>query len=349
MPIDPSEPEEVREALAAYLATRAGFVGFDTGPARMGRGFDTFIYGFQPSPVGDDAAWHRPLVVRIYTSVDQREKAQREAAVQRFAASCGYPALEPLAVETEDNPFGLPIMVMERVEGRTLLEQMTSSPLSTRAQVRRMAELHVQLHRLPVEGCRLPAGEPLVERRIGEFRERISRHALDDLSGGLRWLEEHRDVVLDEEVCLCHNDFHPLNILTGNNGRMTVIDWTDAALGDRLHDVGRTVVLFWFAQVAATSAVERFVLRAVRGLLRSWYFERYRSLWPVDTRRLQYWEALQTFHGWLQLRELEVRDAADAGSQPEMAQNIAAGVKDQVKRYFWKQAEGAATSTMRAT
>jgi aminoglycoside phosphotransferase (APT) family kinase protein len=314
-------------------------VSFAVEPAALGRGFDTFIYGFQLAAGGDDGAWNRPLVARIYGSTGERDKAQCEAAVQRFASSLGYPALEPLAIETEDTALGLPMMLMPRIDGRTLLERITSRPWSGRGLLRRMAELHVQLHKLPVAGCPLPYDSPLVDRRIADFHDRISRHGLDDLSTGLAWLEQHCDVVRDEEISLCHNDFHPLNVLAGDDGTMTVIDWTDAALGDRHHDLGRTLALFWFAYIAATSSVERGLLRAVRGLLRSWYFERYRALLPVDARRLRYWEALQTFSGWLQLRELEVRDVADAGSQPEMAQNIAASVKDEVQRYFWKQVE----------
>ena len=50
----------------------------------------------------------------------------------------------------------------------------------------------------------------------------------------------------------CHGDFHPLNVLVDGDTSM-VIDWTDAALGDRHGDVARTSLLFYFGAALATS------------------------------------------------------------------------------------------------
>lgn len=41
------------------------------------------------------------------------------------------------------------------------------------------------------------------------------------------------------QICLCHGDFHPLNILFDGN-----IDWVDAACGDPLTDACRTYLIF---------------------------------------------------------------------------------------------------------
>lgn len=344
MPIDPSQPEQVAQALSAYFAARDGFGGvrFAEPPAPLGRGFDTFIYGFRLEGTGLDPVWARPLVLRLYPGVDRAANAVREAAIQRFVASRGYPALDPRAIEGADNVAGLPFMIMERVAGKTMLERITANPFAVPRLLAAMADLHVELHRMPLDGCPLTADRPLAERQLDNLRARIDRLGVRDLDEGLAWLERNSDAVADEELSLCHNDFHPMNILISDDGgRMTVIDWTDAALGDRHHDVARTVTLFWFAQIAARGTLERLVLRAARGFMASRYLNRYRAQLPVDRSRLAYWQAAHAFNGWLQLRELSATPPGDLHTKTESAQRIAPSLVDEVRDYFWHRTRAA--------
>jgi hypothetical protein len=87
--IDPANVDQVREALLAYVRGRLGpETSFAEAPAALGRGFDTYIYAFRLSEsAGLDAAWTQPLVLRVYPSIEQAQKADREAAIQRFTAS----------------------------------------------------------------------------------------------------------------------------------------------------------------------------------------------------------------------------------------------------------------------
>lgn len=162
----------------------------------------------------------------------------------------------------------------------------------------------------------MPAGwplhdgdEPLALRQIAQFRRRVEDHGFDSLRQGIDWLERYASAVLPEEPVVTHNDFHPLNVLMTNDGRLSVIDWSDATLGDRHHDVARTLTLFSFAYIAASSNVER-LLQAARGFLRSRYFGPYTAAFPVDRQRLAYFEALQSFNGLLQLTELSLEPSA---------------------------------------
>ena len=342
MGIDPSQADQVASALLAYLADHLGVAGlrFAEPPQPIGRGFDTYIYAFRLAGDGLDPTWERPLVLRLYPNERQGDKAEREGAIQRFAAQRGYPALEPLALERNAGPFGLPIMVMERVAGVSMLERLSLSPLAVRRQFAAMADAHVALHRLPVDGCPLPSDGPLVERRLSDFRERIARSKLPGFDEALRWLEEHKDTVIPEELSLCHNDFHPLNIMVADDGRLTVLDWADASLGDRHHDVARTVALFRFAHIAGSSALERLVLRLSRGFLTASYLRPYRRQLPLDWRRLRYWEALHGFQGWLQLTELQDPESpAAVGARPESLQRLPADLIPQLERYFWQRAK----------
>jgi aminoglycoside phosphotransferase (APT) family kinase protein len=338
--IDPSRPDEVASALLTHLRERLGVstLTFAEEPQPVGRGFASFIYGFRlggmPPP-----AWAAPLIVRILPSGRDESVLEREAAIQRFVARRGYPALEPLAVETHAGALGLPFTVMPRVAGSTMFERITRNPCATPHLLAAMGRTHAALHSLPVDGCPLPYDAPLVERRLGDWRARLQPLGADDLAAGLGWLEEHASVVSREEAVVCHNDFHPLNILLGEHGRLVVIDWTDAALGDRHHDVARTVALLWFAQVAATGAIERIVLRAARGFMRRRYTSAYARKLPLDAARMIYWEAAHVFNGWLQLIELRQRGSDAPESKLQSVQNIPPETLDQLRRYFWRCAQ----------
>jgi hypothetical protein len=117
-------------------------------------------------------------------------------------------------------------------------------------------------------------------------------------------------------------------------GRLGVLDWSDAAFGDRHHDVARTITLFSFAYVAAESAIERMLLRSVKGLLRSWYFRPYDKTLPVERRRLLYWEAFHAFRGLLQLYELDLERPETLGSNPNAVRRLPRSVRSEVRRYF---------------
>jgi aminoglycoside phosphotransferase (APT) family kinase protein len=340
MRVDPADHAAVGEALLPYLQARLGSdVEFASPPEALGRGFDTFIYTFAIRSEQVDPQWLQPLVLRAYPSESEATKARREASIQEFVADRGYPALKPLAIETRDQRFGLPFMIMRRVEGGTVLQAITGKPWRARGLLRSMAELHVRLHQLQVAGCPLDRERPLGEVVLSNAGSIIDEFGVTHMEEGFAWLEAMKGLVLEEVPVLCHNDFHPLNILLESDGHtMAVIDWPDAGLGDRHCDVARTVAIMWFAQIAATSAIERFVLKAARGFLRGSYFNRYQELLPVDRRRLDYWETMHTFVGWAQLEAVEVR-AARGDQQTEMVQRLPAGTTALARNRFWKLAQ----------
>jgi aminoglycoside phosphotransferase (APT) family kinase protein len=342
--IDPTDAEHVTGALQRYVAGRfAAGVTLTERPAPLGKGFDTFIYAFRIAGPGLDEAWARPLVLRLYGSAEQSSKCEREAVVQGFAASLGYPALLPLAVEGDGGTFGLPFMIMPRVSGGTVLDAIMRNPLRARSRLGEMARLHARLHDLPIDGCPLRYERPLIESKLEQLGAAVRRIGRTGLRDGLRWLGEHRSVAGGERPALCHGDFHPLNVLLGDNGEMAVIDWTDGTIGDRHSDVARTVALLQFAHIAAGSAIERLVLRVVRRPLRSAYYNAYHAAAPVEPARMRYWETVQTFWGWVQLADVGIpadADVAGTTPQPEAARRIPANLIDELERRFWRLTRG---------
>ena len=132
VPVDPAQPAAVAEGLQAYLDTLRELNGARVAglPVANGAGFDTHIYFVRLEGEGDalPSGWQGELVLRIFPSPAQGERARRESEVQRFAAAAGYPAPPSLAWADRDAPLGLPFMIMPRVSGRMMLTLIIGRP-----------------------------------------------------------------------------------------------------------------------------------------------------------------------------------------------------------------------------
>jgi hypothetical protein len=128
----------------------------------------------------------------------------QEAEVMRWVVNHGYPA--PRVVEeTEEG------MVMQRVDGPTMLDRLSARDV--RRNMRTLAELHAQLHALPVlPGLPTPYGDG---------------------------------------PALLHGDLHPGNVILSEDGPV-VIDWTNACAGPAGADLATAWLLIACAGLPET-------------------------------------------------------------------------------------------------
>ena len=135
----------------------------------------------------------------------ERRSLGREAKVMRFLSERGYPAprVGELSADGAD-------LVMERIDGPTMLEVMMRQPWTVRRHAKTLAGLHERLHRLRAPEWLAPFGE-----------------------AGDR---------------LIHLDLHPLNVILSPRGPV-LIDWTNAARGTEATDVAATWLLMVCAEI----------------------------------------------------------------------------------------------------
>src|SRR2546430_14247690 len=105
-----------------------------------GRGGDIFAYG-------------RDLVVRRSR---RGRSMEREAGIMRYVARHGYPA--PRVEDVRANGSEL---VMERIDGPTMLEVLSKRPWTLRRNAGRLAMLHLDLH--PLNVILSPQGPRLID------------------------------------------------------------------------------------------------------------------------------------------------------------------------------------------
>jgi aminoglycoside phosphotransferase (APT) family kinase protein len=73
---------------------------------------------------------------------------EREAVIMEYARAHGFPV--PRVLEVRDDA-----LVLERVDGPTLLADLRSRPWQAGRAARMLAQLHADLHKIPFEGARL--------------------------------------------------------------------------------------------------------------------------------------------------------------------------------------------------
>jgi aminoglycoside phosphotransferase (APT) family kinase protein len=146
-----------------------------------------------------------------------------EAEIMRYVRSHGYPC--PDVYDAGDG-----YLVMDRLEGPTMMEAAGKPPFPLRRMGRLLAELHERLHQI-------------------------------EAPPGIRAAPLPGDRVV-------HRDLHPLNVMMTPDGPM-VIDWSNASAGDPAFDVADTWALLACASAPARGIDRVIVPIGRRILLRS--------------------------------------------------------------------------------
>jgi aminoglycoside phosphotransferase (APT) family kinase protein len=146
-----------------------------------------------------------------------------EAQTMQYLREHSYPvpAVEEISEDGTD-------LVMERIDGRSMVDLMTSRPWAIRRQGAILADLHRRLHTIPA-----PAFLPPAPVGSGD--------------------------------CFLHMDLHPLNVMIGKNGPV-VIDWPNAARGDPAVDVVLAWVLMAAGEIPSNPVLAK-VLGLARSVL----------------------------------------------------------------------------------
>ena len=156
------------------------------------------------------------LVLRRYRT---EHDSAYEADVMRHVRAHGYPAPEVIASQGRD-------IVMERVDGPTMLRDMSSHPWRLSRYAAMLAGLQQRLHDIPP-----PA-----------------------------WLRTRHE----NGTAIVHLDLHPDNVMLPPSGPV-VIDWSNAGLGDPDVEVADLWLVMASAQVPG-GRVDRLVASVGRGL-----------------------------------------------------------------------------------
>ncbi|HEX6819749.1 MAG TPA: phosphotransferase [Ktedonobacterales bacterium] len=220
-------------------------------------------------------AWGDGCALKLFRTDWRADTAEHEAAISRALFDAGAPTPQVYEVVTVADRWGV---IYERIEGPSLLGLLGAQPLRLPFVARTLAQTHAAMHARSVAG--LPSLREVLARRIRKAEPLPPAHR----DAALRALD-----ALPDGAALCHGDYHPDNVLLSARGPL-VIDWENAALGDPLADVARTLLLLRASVVYERSPAARLTKSAVRPVLSALYLRRYRQLAPFAASRLAAWE-----------------------------------------------------------
>jgi uncharacterized protein (TIGR02172 family) len=234
------------------------------GAAIIGRGFTADVY-----------AWGDGRVLKLFHP-GAPDRPEREYRVTRAVHAAGLPAPAVYELVEVDGRAGI---VFERVDGPSLFEYVQARPWKLWWAIRRLAELHAQIHR-----CVCPAELPTQRDWLAGGID-----ASPDLSKVDRDAARRQLAALPDGTAVCHGDFHPANILLTARGPV-VIDWGAATRGHPLGDVACTLRLIRTASLPPWSPRPvHLLLACTRPLLHRGYLTHYLRRHAGTRREVEAW------------------------------------------------------------
>ncbi|MFQ5986454.1 MAG: phosphotransferase family protein [Thermoplasmata archaeon] len=218
-------------------------------------------------------AWGDGLVLKLLSEGLPKRMAEEEARATGRLHELGLPVPRVEGVVEEQGRHGI---VLERIQGPSMLSRLTRFPWPVTRMARVLANLHRSIHR-----HRVPELPPL----RGELDRRIRE------APGLSVEEkgEARDALreLPDDSVVYHGDFHPGNILLAPQGPV-VIDWIDAHRVHPSADVARTILLLRLGELPEGTSGRWLINRLRRRFLRA-YLKRYEGIRPLPPEELKAW------------------------------------------------------------
>ena len=124
-------------------------------------------------------------------------------------------------------------IVMDYIKGKTLAQLMAENPDKTDEYLNRFVDLQLEIH---------SKRAPLLNKLKDKMNRKISGA---DLTATIRYDLHTRLEAMPKHNQACHGDFNPSNvIISDEDGKAYIIDWSHATQGNASADAARTFLLF---------------------------------------------------------------------------------------------------------
>ena len=225
--------------------------------AEIEGGWETNIYALDIAYREGSAARHKDLVARFYPDDRGAERAWRDAALLGKISAAGVPVPEVELVSTEPSSYGTAMVVMERIHGSVLGQDLKSSDV----RLVEMAHLLGAVHRMPIDAVFADAAKPFSGRSfvapsVAAISNAVEGFGRNDFEPLLDHLTDSPPA--DRPPSVLHGDYHPGNIIVSEHtGDLIIIDWSFADVGDYRLDLAWAAL--WTDAVGGTEARSEFL------------------------------------------------------------------------------------------
>lgn len=185
-------------------------------------------------------------------------------------------------------------VVYQRVRGTMFMQWMLLPIWSLRRKTRLFARLHRDIHQeVPFE---LPDVKEYMASAIGKLRELTAEEKV--------YLYEYIEQLPGGNI-MCHMDFHPQNILMGDN-KPVVIDWMTAMKGCPMADVARTYVILNYHVPPIKARLLQKLFSAIKTVMCKEYLQEYLRIADISMEAVERWTlpiAAARLNEWLPAQE----------------------------------------------
>jgi aminoglycoside phosphotransferase (APT) family kinase protein len=373
-----AEAQSLAAALSRYLGADIEHLRV------LASGWETTLYEFElraQSALLPELRVGVPLVLRFYPGVESADKGALEYRTLSHLVSGGYPVPRPYLFEPGGAAIGAPFLVMERLDGgplfavRSFPQAFKTFSMGFVGFVRAQAKLHrmalapstVETFGVPAaanrEGHANMAGAPqngspksthhrgqdgaatrLLERTLETVAARVEQGPLPGLAEALTRLRARAAEFDHAPPSFLHLDYHPQNVLVKGLRVTGIIDWANAAIGDRHFDAATTAVIM------STSAMEhpRWMRNNLAGnnLRRTFnalYLSLYHAIAPMELRRLRYYQGLAGALRLSMLGMMRMRGPQSVGFRPGAISEVTPSVLRLLSGYVARKTGTAVT------
>jgi aminoglycoside phosphotransferase (APT) family kinase protein len=186
---------------------------------------------------------------------------------------------------------GAPSIIMERILGTSMMDQIKKQPQLIRQKAIDLANMHLGVLKMKAEVSMTNAKDQAKycidkSRSLTEDAKEVLLSLLGHLPGG---------------DFLCHGDFHPGNILH-RDGKDYIIDWSGATKGDIVYDIAHTYILLRVVPRApGVSLLMHGIQKFLGKTMANIYLKTIMKSVSIDPRQLTCWvlikAAERTFYG----------------------------------------------------
>lgn len=168
--------------------------------------------------------------VKVFDEDYKKSDILNEALNQARAEETGLPVPKLLEVGVVDGKWAI---ASEYIEGKTLGQLMDEHPEKVDEYLELFVDIQLRIHNQKA---------PLLNKLKDKMNRKINETDLDattryELHTRLEGMPKHNKV--------CHGDFNPSNvIISDEDGKAYVIDWSHATQGNASADAARTYLLF---------------------------------------------------------------------------------------------------------
>lgn len=177
-------------------------------------------------------------VLKLYQSFVPNDAIQYEYNINQLVSLLPVNCPKVFNKIEQEDRTGI---VFEKINGISMLHAMMKPEHNVQQLANIFADLHIQLHQAEIE-----------KESIPQYKIRLQKELLTEniLNTELLTLEEKESILaklatLEEDNRLCHGDYHPDNVLLGENN--WIIDWMTGNIGHPLGDIARTIIIIRYA------------------------------------------------------------------------------------------------------